>query len=128
MACRCQKCKAREANKVVTMPNGSRRTRCDCCGRGIPPYTLMQGSGFQSHTVDHEYMETECLGGREYNFFMPVHLELCWTCYLEDFALNYPDQPLPVVANVRDWEDVPQEIAAPIAHNPFAEYFSVTYA
>ena len=115
MACPCQKCAARERNKVVTMPNGSKRRRCDDCGRGIPPYTGMQGSGFQAESVDHEYMEVV----KDNNFFMPVHLELCYVCYMKDYAKNYPNSPLPQIANVRDFEDVAApSLPAPVELDP----------
>jgi len=104
VSCQCQKCKTREANKVVTMPNGAKRIRCDGCGRGIPPYSDMQGSGFQSASVDHEYMDHDELG---HNFFVPVHTELCYPCYLADYAKTYPDGNQPEIVNVRDFEDVP---------------------
>lgn len=118
--CRCQKCVARAAAKIVEMPNGTKRRRCDACGRGIPPYAAMQGAGFQSASVDHEYMDSD----GEHNFFMPVTLELCYPCYVADYAKEYPNAPPPQPVNVADFEDLP---AAPPAF-VMPDFCTVTYA
>lgn len=100
----CAQCRGWESLKIIEMPSGSKRRRCDMCGCGIPPYANMQGAGFQSETISHYYVETE----GDKNFHMPVQLELCYGCYLKDYALAYPDAAIPVIVNVRDFEDVPQ--------------------
>lgn len=107
----------------MELPNGSKRRRCDGCGKGIPPYAGMQGAGFQSETVEHEYVET--VDGK--NFHMPVVLELCYPCYLADYAANYPGATLPVIVNCRDWEEMPQEPEVKKVYQPpdFAGYFTV---
>ena len=98
----CQRCQALEALKLIDMPNGTKRRRCDACGRGIPPYSLMQGAGFLAETVDHHWVESD---GNS-NFHMPVNLELCYPCYMADYARNYPDAQPPEIKNVRDFEAV----------------------
>ncbi len=115
---------ALEAAKNIDMPNGSKRRRCDCCGTGIPPYDQMQGSGFQSETIDHYWVESDV----DKNYHMPVHLELCYRCYLEDYALNYPNAAPPNIVNARDWEEMPQSAPPTPIASPLAEYFTTYFA
>lgn len=73
-------------------------------------YIHMQGAGFASATIDHYHTTPLPLDarpdgtpdpkGRHKPVEVPISKELCYTCYLEDFKVAYPKEPLPVIANV----------------------------
>jgi hypothetical protein len=100
----CQRCQVLAAEKDLEvykfLDDGRtyivKHRKCDECGEPIPHYVAMQGSGFQSLTIDHFHAE-QVLGVQMQS---PVTLELCHRCYLRDFAKHYPTDPLPVIRNV----------------------------
>ncbi len=86
---------------------GRPRHYCEGCGRRIPKYEGMQNAGFQSHTIHHYHGEPidminpDTRDPKHVALALPVHLELCHECYLQDFAKVYPGEPLHDIANVR---------------------------
>lgn len=100
---RCPICREREAKKKVVSPSGRVYRRCDKCGKGIPRIPQMQGAGFESHQPDHFHQTRIDIGGRKSQPLSDaVMLELCYECYLKDFAEAYPGEPLPIIANVEE--------------------------
>jgi hypothetical protein len=66
---------------------------CDRCGRPIPPYVYMGGSGFQSETY-HERPTLVC--GRR--AMEAVRQELCHACYRQDYFFVHSKEA-PAIAN-----------------------------
>ncbi len=64
---------------------------CDRCGTKIKNYREMNGSGFQSVIPTHFHI-TSVSGyeGKEAKY-----AELCYRCYVLDFATQYPEVTVP---------------------------------
>lgn len=84
----CEYCKAKALKPLAIEEGTFRRAKpCDDCGKAIPIYPGMGGSGYESQTVGHFHLEA--MGsqiGRT-----PIMRELCEACYKADYAIAFPD-------------------------------------
>ena len=92
----CEICRKRAGKKAVVV-KGLPFRACDDCGKPIPRYESMGGSGFESCTGDHDHLVD--LGGGRFAK-APAKRELCYECYCLDFVTKYPKETPPVIANV----------------------------
>lgn len=98
----CNVCAGWQAKKWTTNARGQPRRACDQCGTPIPVYPAMDGNGFVGHQLHHEHAEKHDLGNGTFKELrVPVHMELCYGCYKDDFKRVYPGKEPPDIANVR---------------------------
>ena len=71
---------------------------CDRCGTQIKNYREMNGSGFQSVAPTHFHI-TSVVGykGKEAKY-----AELCYRCYIFEFAEKYPEVTVPEEPSVNE--------------------------
>lgn len=88
----CEICAGWRAAKEIKGEDGRNiGLNCDGCGKQIPAYAGMGGSGFQSQTIHHWHLKPiNGIAARQ-----GVTRELCRECQLIDHAEAYPGQPLP---------------------------------
>ena len=84
---------ANKGNFTVERVPGPRVRVCNGCGKPIPVYVAMGGSGFQSPEAHHFHAGN--INGIP--AWLSVTAELCAACYLNAFREAYPGHPDPVL-------------------------------